>query len=121
MLASDPKLTTWPAAKPKCCGKSIPATLICQRWKLKSPTPDVTTRTPLRMNTSPLSALRVPDVVYRFYERRLAGKLTADQLPGHIGVVLDGYRRWAKQTGASTAYGHHIGAGIIIKVRNWVT
>ena len=72
------------------------------------------------MATSPLGALRVPDVVYRFYERRLASSLNAHQLPGHIGVVLDGNRRWAKQTGASTAYGHQVGAEKIHEFLHWV-
>ena len=72
------------------------------------------------MATSPLGALRVPDVVYTFYERRLARSLKDDQLPGHIGVVLDGNRRWAKQTGASTAYGHQVGAEKIHEFLHWV-
>ncbi|GAA2025093.1 isoprenyl transferase [Yaniella flava] len=72
------------------------------------------------MATSPLGALRVPDVVYRFYERRLAHSLNTAQLPGHIGVVLDGNRRWAKQTGASTAHGHQVGAEKIHEFLHWV-
>lgn len=72
------------------------------------------------MAISPFGALRVPDVVYRYYERRLARSLTQAQLPGHIGVVLDGNRRWAKQTGASTAYGHQVGAEKIHEFLHWV-
>ena len=72
------------------------------------------------MVISPRSALRVPDVVYKFYERRLAKSLHPAQLPGHIGVVLDGNRRWAKQTGASTAYGHQVGADKIHEFLHWV-
>lgn len=66
------------------------------------------------------SALRVPDLVYRYYERRLARSLTQAQLPGHIGVVLDGNRRWAKQAGASTAHGHQVGAEKIHEFLHWV-
>ncbi len=72
------------------------------------------------MVLSPHRTLRVPDVVYRFYERRLARSLHAAQLPGHIGVVLDGNRRWAKQTGASTAHGHQVGAEKIHEFLHWV-
>lgn len=72
------------------------------------------------MVTSPFGGLRVPDVVYRYYERRLARSLTQAQLPGHIGVVLDGNRRWAKQTGASTSYGHQVGAEKIHEFLHWV-
>mgnify|MGYP002737662210 CR=1 FL=1 len=72
------------------------------------------------MVLSPHRTPRVPDVVYRFYERRLARSLHPDQLPKHIGVVLDGNRRWAKQTGASTAYGHQVGAQKIHEFLHWV-
>lgn len=72
------------------------------------------------MGLSPHRTLRVPDVVYRFYERRLARSLHSDQLPNHIGVVLDGNRRWAKQTGASTAHGHQVGAEKIHEFLHWV-
>ena len=34
---------------------------------------------------------------YRFYERRLANALPADKLPRHVGVILDGHRRFARQ------------------------
>jgi short-chain Z-isoprenyl diphosphate synthase len=34
---------------------------------------------------------------YRFYERRLASALPADKLPRHVGVILDGHRRFARQ------------------------
>src|SRR5699024_3679808 len=72
------------------------------------------------MATSVYGALRVPDVVYRYYERQLARSLTKAQLPGHIGAVLDGNRRWAKQPGASTAYGHQVGAEKIHEFLHWV-
>lgn len=35
--------------------------------------------------------------VYRFYERRLANALPAEKLPRHVGVILDGHRRFARQ------------------------
>lgn len=72
------------------------------------------------MVTLPFGSLRVPDVVYRYYERRLARSLTRAPLPGHIGVVLDGNRRWAKQTGAPAAYGHQVGAEKIHEFLHWV-
>jgi len=37
--------------------------------------------------------------LYRFYEHRLIGKLPQDRMPAHIGVILDGHRRFAKQEG----------------------
>jgi short-chain Z-isoprenyl diphosphate synthase len=35
--------------------------------------------------------------VYRLYERRLANALPPEKLPRHVGVILDGHRRFARQ------------------------
>ena len=37
--------------------------------------------------------------LYRIYERRLAAALDSDALPSHIGVILDGHRRYARAEG----------------------
>ncbi len=37
--------------------------------------------------------------VYRYYEHRLARGLPRDALPRHIGVILDGHRRFARDEG----------------------
>ncbi|MFB2573452.1 isoprenyl transferase [Micrococcus sp. IITD107] len=58
-------------------------------------------------------------ILYRFYEGRLAGDLDTARLPGHIGVVLDGNRRWAKAAGATTADGHQAGADKILEFLGW--
>ncbi|MGH9131593.1 MAG: polyprenyl diphosphate synthase [Acidimicrobiales bacterium] len=39
------------------------------------------------------------DPIYRLYERRLAANLEPERLPGHIGVILDGHRRFARAEG----------------------
>jgi len=41
--------------------------------------------------------LPLRNAVYRVYERRLASALPADKLPRHVGVILDGRRRFARQ------------------------
>lgn len=38
-------------------------------------------------------------LLYRIYERRLLGDLNRDRLPRHVGVVLDGHRRYAREEG----------------------
>ncbi len=38
-------------------------------------------------------------LLYRVYERRLLGDLDRDRLPKHIGVVMDGHRRYARAEG----------------------
>ena len=49
-------------------------------------------------------------LLYRLYEQRLEAGLPPEQLPGHVGVLVDGNRRWAEQSGGSTADGHRAGA-----------
>ena len=44
----------------------------------------------------------LPRTVYRYYERRLARSLPHDSLPRHIGVILDGHRRYARDEGYSS-------------------
>ena len=49
-------------------------------------------------------------LLYRVYERRLSKELESFDLPQHLGVIVDGNRRWAKAAGESTAQGHRAGA-----------
>ncbi|MFC7403093.1 isoprenyl transferase [Citricoccus sp. GCM10030269] len=63
--------------------------------------------------------MQLPNVLYSFYERRLASGLDHERLPRHIGVVLDGNRRWAKASGATTADGHLAGAEKIHEFLGW--
>src|SRR6476620_2397001 len=37
------------------------------------------------------------DLAYGVYERRLAASLGADAIPRHVGVIVDGNRRWARE------------------------
>ncbi|WP_280637393.1 isoprenyl transferase [Nocardioides sp. W7] len=57
-------------------------------------------------------------VVYPAYEARMLRKMPAD-LPQHIGVMLDGNRRWAKAVGRDTAHGHRAGAANIEPLLGW--
>ena len=47
----------------------------------------------------------VRDLLYGFYARRLEAALDHDQIPRHVGVILDGNRRWAKASGAPKSRG----------------
>ena len=58
-------------------------------------------------------------VFYPAYEARMVATLPADKLPQHIGVMLDGNRRWAKAVGQDTAQGHRAGAANIEPLLTW--
>ncbi|GAA4357424.1 isoprenyl transferase [Angustibacter luteus] len=59
------------------------------------------------------------DLAYGVYERRLAASLTADSIPRHVGVIVDGNRRWARAAGAGTAAGHAAGADNMERLLEW--
>ncbi|HET7901932.1 MAG TPA: isoprenyl transferase [Candidatus Nanopelagicales bacterium] len=63
--------------------------------------------------------MNVSDLVYGAYERRLMGSLDRDRIPRHVGVMLDGNRRWAAAQGMSTAHGHQAGAEKIEDFLGW--
>ena len=58
-------------------------------------------------------------VLYPAYERRMLRHMPTENLPKHVGVMLDGNRRWAKAVGASTAHGHRAGAANIEPMLGW--
>jgi short-chain Z-isoprenyl diphosphate synthase len=55
----------------------------------------------------------------RLYTRRVEGRLDTDRAPKHIGVILDGNRRWAKAAGGTTRQGHEAGAAKIQELLTW--
>lgn len=57
------------------------------------------------------------DVLYAAYARKLSRELGV--IPRHVGVMLDGNRRWAKARGSSTADGHRAGAANIENLLSW--
>ena len=66
----------------------------------------------------------IKSALYPIYERRLLSSLDLAKTPRHIGVILDGNRRWAKENPSidgdtSSAHGHRAGAGKIIELLEW--
>jgi len=59
------------------------------------------------------------DLLYAAYERRLAASLEPDRLPRHVGVILDGNRRWAADQGTHSTTGHRAGAARIAEFLGW--
>ena len=66
----------------------------------------------------------IKSALYPIYERRLVSKLDLTRTPRHVGVILDGNRRWAKENPSksgdtSSSRGHRAGAGKIIELLTW--
>lgn len=59
------------------------------------------------------------DLAYGAYERRLAARIDPERIPRHIGVIMDGNRRWAKAVGEQVATGHQRGADKIHDLLAW--
>ncbi len=59
------------------------------------------------------------DVLYGAYERRLAKQISKEDVPRHVGVMLDGNRRWARANGFETVDGHQAGAHKIKDLLQW--
>ncbi|MDR8018847.1 polyprenyl diphosphate synthase [Nesterenkonia aerolata] len=63
--------------------------------------------------------MRLQNLLYRAYEARLQRELPEERMPQHIGVVVDGNRRWARLAGGSTSEGHAAGARRIVEFIGW--
>jgi short-chain Z-isoprenyl diphosphate synthase len=64
--------------------------------------------------------VRVRDLVYRLYERRLELSLAKSRVPRHVGVMCDGNRRWARWAGfPDVSSGHRKGADKIFELLDW--
>ena len=64
--------------------------------------------------------MRLRDLVYRLYERRLEASLSPHAIPRHVGVMCDGNRRWARSAGLpDVSSGHQAGADKIFELLQW--
>ena len=61
----------------------------------------------------------VKAAVYPIYERRLSERVDRAKVPHHVGVILDGNRRWARNAGAESEIGHAAGARKIVELLQW--
>jgi short-chain Z-isoprenyl diphosphate synthase len=63
---------------------------------------------------------KVREALTHVYERRLARELEGADLPHHVGVIMDGNRRWARAIGLEdVAHGHRRGADKIADLLRW--
>ncbi|WP_370153195.1 polyprenyl diphosphate synthase [Streptacidiphilus sp. EB129] len=62
----------------------------------------------------------ITDVLYALYARRLRRQVKDGPLPEHVGLIMDGNRRWARQMGmASPSLGHKYGAEHVDDLLSW--
>jgi tritrans,polycis-undecaprenyl-diphosphate synthase [geranylgeranyl-diphosphate specific] len=57
--------------------------------------------------------------VYKLYEKWLEESVKSKPMPQHVGVILDGNRRWARSKGISLEEGYRIGAKKVEDLLNW--
>lgn len=61
-----------------------------------------------------------PGLLYGLYQKRLRHGLTPQNLPHHIGVIVDGNRRWARENlMESVSHGHRAGAKKVPEFLIW--
>ncbi len=61
--------------------------------------------------------LNIAGPVYRLYEYWLYKQMNKTEVPRHVGIILDGNRRFARQHGSDAPwYGHHKGAQKVLEV-----
>lgn len=63
--------------------------------------------------------MAISDLLYGAYERRLAASLRGARIPRHVGVILDGNRRWARMFGERSQTGHQAGADKVAQFLGW--
>src|SRR5437773_804546 len=64
------------------------------------------------------SLLRIAGV-YKAYEKYLNQQVKWGQMPEHIGIILDGNRRWATEKSLDATDGHWAGAKVGEQVLDW--
>ena len=64
------------------------------------------------------SLLRIAGV-YKAYEKYLIEQIKYGPMPAHIGIILDGNRRWATEKALNSTDGHWAGAKVGEEVLDW--
>ncbi len=59
------------------------------------------------------------NTLYKLYERQLWLQAKTWRIPAHLGIILDGNRRFARELGAAVAVGHGRGADKLDEVLSW--
>lgn len=62
---------------------------------------------------------RLRQLLYRLYARRLEAEVRARSVPQHVGIILDGNRRWARAQGRDPVDAYRAGAAKLDEVLAW--
>ncbi len=57
--------------------------------------------------------------IYHYYEKRLLAEVKNGEMPRHVGMILDGNRRWARGVGLQEFLGHEYGFAKLKEVLRW--
>jgi len=57
--------------------------------------------------------------IYKIYSRYLEHQISANEKPKHIGLILDGNRRWAREKSLPPKLGHYFGANNAKNLLEW--
>src|SRR6185437_5180603 len=57
--------------------------------------------------------------LYRWYEHDVARQIASGPVPAHIGLILDGNRRFARGMGLEATLGHQYGVNKLREVLEW--
>ncbi len=63
--------------------------------------------------------MKLQSPIYKFYEKRLWNQIKKGPKPHHIGVILDGNRRYARKKGLDEKEGHFFGAEKVEELLIW--
>ena len=66
-----------------------------------------------------LSGLLKATGVYRIYEKWLIEQVRKTRMPKHLGIILDGNRRWAYERNLKNNEGHKLGAIVGENFLDW--
>lgn len=72
----------------------------------------------LRMFNKFINVMLKP--VYKLYEKWLWLQISEGPIPKHVAIIPDGNRRWARELGKPTTYGHEVGYNKLKELLKWL-
>lgn len=66
-----------------------------------------------------LHKFALSNFIYKIYEKRLWSQIKDGDKPNHIGIIMDGNRRFARKLGLPPTMGHQIGVEKLKEILRW--